>query len=77
MRIIDRVARAEPETFNNPNDIAADQEGNLYVADTNNNRVIVMDRELNYIKSFTKPIKPLMLHILYKVCKFYKIKMIT
>ena len=55
VRIIDRVVGAEPETFNNPNDIAADQEGNLYVADTNNNRVIVMDRELNYIKSFTKP----------------------
>jgi len=54
-RIIDKVNGADPETFNYPNDISADQEGNLYVADTNNNRVVVMDRELNYIKSFVKP----------------------
>lgn len=55
VRIIDRVRGAEPETFNYPNDIAADQDGNLYVADTNNNRVVVMDRDLNYLKSFVKP----------------------
>ncbi len=54
-RIIDRVTGAEPETFQNPNDIASDPEGNLYVADTNNNRIVMMDRELNYIRSFTKP----------------------
>ena len=55
IRIIDRVTGADPETFSGPNDIATDQEGNLYVADTNNNRIVVMDPELNYIRSFTKP----------------------
>ncbi len=54
-RIIDRAAGAEPETFQNPNDIAVDSEGNLYIADTNNNRVLMMDRDLNYVRSFTKP----------------------
>ena len=54
-RIIDRAIGAEPETFNNPNDISADQDGNLYVADTNNNRIIVMDSQMNYIKSYIKP----------------------
>ena len=55
VRIIDHVAGADPEIFSGPNDIAADQEGNLYVADTNNHRIVVMDPGLNYIKSFTKP----------------------
>lgn len=56
VRIIDHVSGAEPETFDSPNDIAADRKGNLYVADTNNNRVVVMDKNLNYVKSFTKPL---------------------
>ena len=55
VRIIDHVDGADPGTFSSPNDIAVDADGNLYVADTNNHRVVVMDRKLSHIKSFTKP----------------------
>ena len=55
IRIIDRIAGADPETFNTPSDVSVDAEGNIYVADTNNNRVIKADKNLNCIQSFVKP----------------------
>ena len=55
VRIIDHITGADPETFNTPNDVSIDPEGNIYVADTNNYRVVKFDRDLNYIQSFTKP----------------------
>ncbi len=55
VRVIDKISGAQPETFNSPNDMALDPEGNLYVCDTNNNRVIKADKNLNYLQSFTKP----------------------
>ena len=42
-------------TFNTPNDVAVDKDGNIYVADTNNQRIVKMDKDLNYIMQFTKP----------------------
>ncbi|MBR4332183.1 MAG: NHL repeat-containing protein [Clostridia bacterium] len=55
VRVIDRIAGADPETFSTPSDVSVDDEGNIYVADTNNNRVIKADKNLNYIRSFLKP----------------------
>ena len=55
VRVIDRIAGADPETFSTPSDVSVDDEGNIYVADTNNNRVIKADKDLNYIRSFLKP----------------------
>ena len=55
VRVIDRITGASPETFNTPSDVSIDKEGNIYVADTNNNRVIKADKDLNYIQSFLKP----------------------
>ena len=55
-RIIDSISGAEPATFNTPNDVFVDTAGNIYVSDTNNNRVVMADRDLNYIRDYTKPI---------------------
>ena len=54
-RIIDHAAGADPETFDSPYDVFVDAEDNIYVADYGNQRVIMMDRDLNRIKEFVKP----------------------
>ena len=58
VRIIDSFkgnGLTDVTTFYTPNDIARDEEGNFYVADKNNGRVVKLDSELNYIMEFTKP----------------------
>lgn len=55
VRIIDKVKGTEPTTFAAPNDVAVDKKGNIYVADTSNNRVLMMDKNLNFIREYTKP----------------------
>ena len=54
-RVIDSVQGGEPSTFNSPQDVFVDAEGNIYVADYSNFRVVMMDKDLNFIKQFTKP----------------------
>ena len=49
-------AGAVSTAFNGPNDIAVDDNGNIYVADTNNFRVVKMDKDCNIIWEFTKPL---------------------
>ena len=55
VRIIDTINGAEPATFNTPSDVFVAEDGSIYVADTNNNRVVMADKNLNYVQSFTKP----------------------
>lgn len=55
VRVIDQIQGCEVTTFNNPNDVFVDAEENIYVADTNNGRVVMVDKDLNFIKEFTKP----------------------
>ena len=55
VRIIESVKGASPETFSSPSDVFVDVSGNIYVADANNNRVIMMDKNLRYIRSYVKP----------------------
>ncbi len=43
-------------SFNTPNDVAVDPEGNIYIADMNNFRVLKMDKEGHLIWEFTKPL---------------------
>ncbi len=55
VRVIDTIKGSDVNTFNGPNDVFVDEDGNIYVADTNNNRVVMVDKDLNFIKAFTKP----------------------
>lgn len=55
VRIIDTIQGAEPATFNTPSDVFVDEEGNIYICDTNNQRVVMVDKDLNFLKAFTKP----------------------
>ena len=54
-RIIDHVTGGSPDTFNSPYDVFVDPDDSIYVADYGNNRVVMMDKDLNWIKEFTKP----------------------
>ncbi len=54
-RIIDQIQGCDVNTFNNPNDVSVDKDGNIYIADTNNQRVVMVDKDLNFVKQFTKP----------------------
>lgn len=42
-------------TFSAPTDVARDGEGNFYIADESNGRILKLDSELNYLMEFTKP----------------------
>ncbi|MCF0242040.1 MAG: hypothetical protein HUK25_05340 [Treponema sp.] len=47
------------ETFNEPNDMFINGEDEtIFIADTKNNRVVKLDKDLNYILSFTEPDDP-------------------
>ena len=55
-RVISEIQGTEPATFNYPADVFADENGNIYVADQNNHRVVMMDKDLNFVKEFVKPV---------------------
>ncbi len=58
LRIIDSFdgnGQTEVTTFSTPTDIARDEEGNFYIADKNNGRIVKLDSELTYMQDFTKP----------------------
>ena len=46
----------EITTFLTPKDVAVSEDGNIFVADYGNNRIIKMDGELNYIMRFDVPV---------------------
>ena len=54
-RVISEMKGAAEPTFAQPYDVFADPEGNLYVADYGHQRVAMMDRDLNWIRDYTKP----------------------
>lgn len=46
----------EVNTFSGPTDIAVSEEGDLYIADKGNGRILRLDKDLNYIMQFNKPV---------------------
>lgn len=53
--IIETLNGCTPATLNAPTDCAVDAEDNLYIADKRNNRVVMVDKDLNFIKEFVRP----------------------
>ena len=54
-RIIDSIAGDRIGKFTMPYDVFVDKDENLYVADNGAFRVVMMDKDLNFIREFTKP----------------------
>lgn len=55
-RIIDSfTGDIEPLTFSSPQDVYVTEEGTLFIADTGNNRILKLDKELNLLQTFLKP----------------------
>ena len=55
VRIIDSIKGSNVNTFNNPTDIAVSEDGNLFIADNGNARVVKVDKDLNFLLEFVKP----------------------
>ncbi len=54
-RIIDTVNGSDKPALASPYDVFVDKAENIYVADYGNNRVVMMDKDQNFIQEFTKP----------------------
>ena len=55
LREIKEIKGSDVPTFNAPNDVSVDVDGNIYVCDTNNQRIVMVDKDLNLLKTFVKP----------------------
>ncbi len=56
VRIIDKISGGSgPQELNNPTDVAISEDGNMFIADNGNARVLKVDKDLNYITEFIKP----------------------
>jgi hypothetical protein len=61
VRVIDEFyLDGQPDTFNEPYDVFVTANGDIYVADTSNQRALHLDKELNAVKVITKPQDALM-----------------
>lgn len=56
VRVIDHVEGCENGTIKSPYDVYVDENENIYVADYGNFRVVKMDKDLQYLMEFVKPI---------------------
>ncbi len=56
VRIIDSFeGDCDVKTLANPTDVAVSDEGDFYIADQGNARVLKLDKDLQYVQSFVKP----------------------
>ncbi|HKM35616.1 MAG TPA: NHL repeat-containing protein [Lachnospiraceae bacterium] len=57
VKVIDQFyGDTDVKTFLNPTDIAVDDDGNLYIADNGNHRIVKFDKNLQYLLDFTRPV---------------------
>lgn len=57
VRIIDEFkGDVENTGFSGPTDIAVSEEGDFYIADKGNARILKLDKDLNYLMQFDKPV---------------------
>lgn len=54
--IIDSFKGIENNTFLNPTDIAISEEGNIFIADRGNARILKLDKDLNFLLQFDAPV---------------------
>lgn len=56
VRVIDKFNNnGEEDTFNAPNDVFVMDNGDIYICDTENKRIVHMDKDLNMIKILVQP----------------------
>ena len=58
VRVIDEIQGSDKSKFNSPYDVFVDEQDNIYVADYSNQRVAMVDKDLNLIREYTKPTDP-------------------
>lgn len=55
-RVIDGFkGNVSKKTFSSPTDIAVTEDGYMYICDQNNERILKLDMDLNFVMEFTKP----------------------
>ena len=55
VRVIEEIRGTTNNRFKSPYDVFVDEADNIYVADYSNQRVVMMDKNLNLIQEYTKP----------------------
>lgn len=56
VRVIDQIQGSDLAALNSPSDVFVDPDNNIYICDTKNERVVMVDQDLNFIKQFIKPV---------------------
>jgi len=57
VRIIDSIkGDVEVKTLNTPTDIAVSEDGNIFIADKGNSRILKLDKDLKYLMQFDAPV---------------------
>ena len=55
-RIIDTINGSDINTFSSPTDVQLNENGDFFVADNGNARIVKFDKDFNYIMEFVKPV---------------------
>lgn len=58
VREFSEISGCEVTTLNQPTDVYVDADDSIYICDKQNFRIVMVDRDLNFIKEFTKPSDP-------------------